>query len=99
MASLVARKDLPPAHPHRLVLLIVVWLALAMGGAATQVAVELASLWIVKLRLTPSAGSLPADEEAAMGPSTAAPFIKPKRAAKSPAKKPKAATKGRTKKK
>ena len=77
----------------RLLLLVLVWLALAMGGAASHVLVEAASLWIVKLRLGPTVAPA-TDEEAA---TSAAPFIKTKRAAKSPAKK--TGNKGRTKKK
>jgi len=54
LASLVARGDLPPTHPHRLVLLVVVWFGLLSatqkGSAMTQVLLEVASLWIVKLR-------------------------------------------------
>jgi hypothetical protein len=51
LASLLSRGDLPPTHPHRLALLIVVWAGLATGGAHVQIVVETASLWIVKLRV------------------------------------------------
>jgi hypothetical protein len=53
LASLLARGDLPPTHPHRLALLVVVWSGLASGGAQVQIVLETASLWIVKLRLAP----------------------------------------------
>ena len=55
LSSLIARRDLPPAHPHRLALLLAVWLGLAFGPAAVQIAVQVAALWIVKLRLAPEA--------------------------------------------
>ena len=67
LSSLVARGDLPPANPHRLVLLVeVVWLGLLKGSAAsTQVLLEVAALWIVKLRLSPA----PATKAAQQGQS------------------------------
>lgn len=56
LSSLIARGDLPPAHPHRLSLLILVWSSLllleglSLGAASIQVLLEVASLWIVKAR-------------------------------------------------
>ena len=77
LASLVARGDLPPTHPHRLVLLVIVWFGLLSatqkGSASTQVVLEVASLWIVKLRF-PAAVVVadPADEQ----PGVAAVYLK-----------------------
>jgi hypothetical protein len=51
LVSLVARGDLPPRHPERLVLLLVCWFGIALGEAQLQVAMQVASLWIVKLRV------------------------------------------------
>ena len=94
LSSLIARNDLPPKNPHRLLLLMLVWVGLASCSAITQVLLEVASLWIVKLRLNPSPPVGSSDDEA----SVAAPFLKrPTRVAHSPAKaKPnKAAGKGK----
>jgi hypothetical protein len=55
LRSLVARGDLPPRHPHRLALLALGWVGLLAGGSGgggqAAVALEVASLWVVKLRL------------------------------------------------
>jgi len=62
LSSIIARKDLPPVHPHRLLVLMTIWFGLAtstlildVGAAATaQVLLEVMSLWAVKLRLNPT---------------------------------------------
>jgi len=91
LASIVSRGDLPPTHPHRLVLLVIVWLGLLSatqkGSAMMQVLLEVAALWIVKLRFPPAVVVVdPADEL----PGVAAVFLKSgaksKAAAKSKAK-------------
>ena len=79
VSSLVARGDLPPAHPHRLVLLVIVWLGLLKGAASTQIVLEVASLWIVKLRLSP--GSVTKAASSDDQPATPAPYLKSKTAA------------------
>ena len=95
LASLISRGDLPPAHPHRLVLLVLVWVGLAVSSAWAQVLFEVTSLWIVKLRLNPGppAKAKKAADAVELGLApAAAPFIKPKRGSKSPGKgKPKPA--------
>jgi len=95
--SLIDRGDLPPKHPHRLVFLLVVWLVLAFGSAHMQIAAQVASLWIVKLRLAPASRlATHGQPESTAGKSASAaaikleegvnvaPFIKPKRRATSP---------------
>ena len=86
LSSLVARKDLPPKHPHRLVLLVLVWFGLTTGTAVTQVLLQVASLWIVKLRLNPSPPAAASKKSTAAGKKSA-------KAAKA-AKKPKASSIG-----
>lgn len=103
LRSLIARNDLPPAHPHRLVLLLLVYIGLAFGPSWMQIPLQVASLWIVKLRLhsVPAAAARTSTAMDVEDGSTAAPFLKPKRRSPSPKtaqkKKPsKAATKSRT---
>ena len=90
LSSLVSRKDLPPAQPHRLLLLLCVWAGLiASTTAAVQVLLEVASLWIVKLRLNPGA---PAQISASDAVDSADAQFIGKRTQRSPAKgKPNAA--------
>ena len=89
LSSLVARNDLPPKTPHRFLLLVLVWIGLASATAAAQVLLEVASLWIVKLRLNPTPPAKVGSSDEDDRPSV-------KRATRSPAKpKPKAAGKGK----
>lgn len=62
LMSLVARKDLPPKHPHRLMMLATIWVSLTAVPAMLQVVLEVASLWVVKLRYpgTAQAEAVPA---------------------------------------
>ena len=78
LSSLVARQDLPPQHPHRLVLLLVVWIGLVIGTARVQLLVEVTSLWIVKLRvnLNPAESGDSSSLRASTVETVAAPFIK-----------------------
>ena len=86
--SLVSRKDLPPAHPHRAFALTLVWLGLVVSpGVATTIALEVASVWTVKLlHLTvPSAADSAVDAVAveagrAMGAKGMSAKAKPKKA-------------------
>ena len=75
LASIIARNDLPPAHPHRLLVLMAIWFGLAtstlildVGAAASaQVLLEVMSLWVVKLRLNPSLHTQEGRSSAAAG--------------------------------
>merc|ERR1740130_988598 len=73
LCSLVARNDL---FSMRLVLLVLVWLGLATGLSTIQIPVEVASLWIVKLRLTQDPTTQSGRDEARNTESAHAPFIR-----------------------
>ena len=92
LMSLIGRGDLLSS---RLFLLILTWVGIVLGTVTVQVVMEVASLWVVKLRFVELADGLlrMASFEAASGMLVAsssvdiessAPFIKPKRGSKSP---------------
>ena len=85
VSSLIARGDLPPANPTRLVLLVLVWVGLAIGSATSQILLEVASLWIVKLRLQADSAK-GGDIEASTAVGGDAPYIKTRRNSKSKSK-------------
>ena len=84
LTSLVLRGDLPPKHPHRLVLLVLVWVGLATGTGELQVLLQVASLWIVKLRLDPGGSTAKASDSDTGQKAADGPFIGKKRSSKSP---------------
>jgi len=58
LRSLVERKDLPPRHFNRLILLVLAWAGLLAASSGhwtaaprAEIALEVATLWVVKLRL------------------------------------------------
>ena len=87
VSSLIARGDLPPAYPTRLVLLVCIWVGLAFGTAATQVLLEVASLWTVKLHVFIDTAKV-GDIEATAAAGGDAPYIKARRNSKSKLLKP-----------